>query len=95
MPRVTCRYCDRDVAAQPAARMPGKGWIYRHDEPQMHESYAEVRVLVSCSGSLELVELPCPARQTELVIAELGDEGPVWLAPDDGSDDHQDGGALF
>lgn len=55
LPRVKCPRCDRDVAAGPVAGRLSKGRVWRHDPPNMRAQYD---ALVSCGGSLEIVDLP-------------------------------------
>ncbi|NGO66794.1 hypothetical protein [Streptomyces boncukensis] len=76
LPRVPCPRCGRPTAAGPVAGRISKGRLWRHDDPGM------LRVpdgpLVSCSGSLSLVDMPLPGRQLELDVEpeELSDVEP-------------------
>lgn len=55
------------------AGRPSKGRIWRHDPPGMRSMYGGS--LVSCAGSLVIVDLPLPAQQLEFPDAadELAD----------------------
>lgn len=66
LPRVHCGKCDRPIAAGPVAGRLGKGRIWRHDPP-VERRLPDER-LVSCGGSLEVVDLPY--GQTEIHIDE-------------------------
>lgn len=72
MPRVDCPHCDRPIAAGPVAGRPGKGRLWRHDEPGMHTEYRGA--LVSCPGSLDVVDLPGAGRQLELILDDSDDQ---------------------
>ncbi|MEV6949995.1 hypothetical protein AB0N07_50640 [Streptomyces sp. NPDC051172] len=73
LPRVECGSCQRQVAAGMVAGRPSKGRIWRHDPPGMRSMYGGS--LVSCAGSLVIVDLPLPAQQLEFPDAadELAD----------------------
>lgn len=64
MPRTECQACGRGIAAGPVAGRPSKGRVWRHDPPQRSGLHGDA--LVSCPGSLRIVDLPLPARQLEL-----------------------------
>ncbi|WP_340375947.1 hypothetical protein U5640_12770 [Streptomyces sp. SS7] len=73
LPRVECGSCQRQVAAGMVAGRPSKGRIWRHDPPGMRSMYGGS--LVSCAGSLVIVDLPLPTQQLEFPDAadELAD----------------------
>ncbi|MFD6936280.1 hypothetical protein ACFWAP_09025 [Streptomyces goshikiensis] len=75
LPRVHCGKCGRPVAAGPVAGRISKGRLRRHDAPGIRRD-AE-GVLVSCAGSLELVDIQLPATQLALSLGELGLEDPA------------------
>ncbi|MFI0827276.1 hypothetical protein ACH4Q7_22790 [Streptomyces roseolus] len=56
MPKVVCEKCQRPIAAGPVAGRLSKGRLWRHDPPAERRD-PEDR-LVSCAGSLEIVDLP-------------------------------------
>ncbi|MFB0617238.1 hypothetical protein [Streptomyces sp. AGS-58] len=60
LPRIECQTCRRHIAAGPVAGRLGKGRIWRHDPPGRGTD------LVSCTGSLAIVDLPQPAEQLQL-----------------------------
>ncbi|WP_329368754.1 hypothetical protein OG896_24615 [Streptomyces sp. NBC_00669] len=64
MPRVRCATCGRPTAAGPVAGRPGRGRLWRHDDPNASRRYSGP--LVSCTGSLEIVELPAYGYQLEI-----------------------------
>ncbi|RKN04614.1 hypothetical protein [Streptomyces radicis] len=74
MPRAQCPRCERTVAAAPIPDAPGRGRLWRHDEPGTRRDADGA--LVSCPGSLEAVELPTPVTQLTL------DEREDAAAPD-------------
>lgn len=69
MPRVECGVCRRDIAAGIVAGRPGKGRLWRHDPEQTRRS--DDGSLLSCPGSLEIVDLPLPMRQLEIAVEDL------------------------
>lgn len=68
LPRIECRDCGRGIAAGPVAGRLSKGRIWRHDPPG--QTRTPGRPLVSCAGSLCIVDLPLPGRQMELDLSE-------------------------
>lgn len=60
MPRVVCPECERHIAAGMVAGRPGKGRLWRHDPTERPELFGDA--LVSCTGSLEIVDLPSPVQ---------------------------------
>ncbi|WP_228980146.1 DUF2800 domain-containing protein [Streptomyces sp. DH12] len=66
-----CPRCGRDVAAGPVAGRLSKGRVWRHDPPNMRSRYD---ALVSCDGSLEIVDLPY--GQMELAVDEPAEPEP-------------------
>ncbi|MER7477426.1 hypothetical protein ABTX60_07185 [Streptomyces sp. NPDC126510] len=68
MPRIECQTCQRHIAAGPVAGRLGKGRVWRHDPP------GRGTALLSCPGSLAIVDLPLPARQLEFTADETTDE---------------------
>jgi hypothetical protein len=72
MPRVECPTCTRRIAAGLVAGKPGKGRVWRHDPTERPSEFGDV--LVSCSGSLETVDLPRPGEQLALDLGLDGDE---------------------
>ncbi|MEU5497959.1 hypothetical protein [Streptomyces griseofuscus] len=78
LPRVHCRECQRPIAAGPVAGSLSKGRLCRHDPPDRRARYGDS--LVSCPGSLAIVDLPRPVEQLEFMEAGEGqelDEMPV------------------
>ncbi|GGW68475.1 hypothetical protein GCM10010503_52310 [Streptomyces lucensis JCM 4490] len=67
MPRVHCKARTRSVAAGPVAGSPSKGWLWRYDPPDRRAQFGDT--LVSCSGSLAIVDLPVPGQQLEFGTA--------------------------
>ncbi|MDQ1018942.1 hypothetical protein [Streptomyces afghaniensis] len=63
MPRVECPNCERQIAAGIVAGRPGKGRLWRHDPTERPELFGDA--LVSCTGSLEIVDLPTAGVQLE------------------------------
>ncbi len=63
MPRVVCPECERRIAAGMVAGRPGKGRLWRHDPTERPELFGYA--LVSCIGSLEIVDLPTPDEHLE------------------------------
>lgn len=66
LPRVECPSCTRTIAAGMVAGRLSKGRIWRHDAPESRRD-AEGHLL-SCAGSLEIVDLPY--GQMEFPVAE-------------------------
>lgn len=64
MPRIPCDCCGREIAAGMVAGRPSKGRVWRHDPPGRSSVHGDA--LVSCPGSLRIVELPTSTRQLEL-----------------------------
>ncbi|MET7809766.1 hypothetical protein ABZT26_02765 [Streptomyces sp. NPDC005395] len=62
LPRVDCPQCARAIAAGPVAGRLGKGRVCRHDPP----ARVPGGPLVSCPGSLEVVDLPTTGEQLRL-----------------------------
>ncbi|MGW6456533.1 hypothetical protein ACWF94_11520 [Streptomyces sp. NPDC055078] len=56
LPRVECPSCTRSIAAGMVAGRLSKGRIWRHDAPNARRD-ADGHLL-SCAGSLEIVDLP-------------------------------------
>ncbi|MGA5291575.1 hypothetical protein [Streptomyces pseudogriseolus] len=75
LPRIECRDCGRSIAAGLVAGRLTKGRLWRHDPPGRH--HQADGALVSCPGSLAIVDLPQPAEQLELISATLA--GPDTL----------------
>ncbi|WP_381792966.1 hypothetical protein [Streptomyces niveus] len=79
LPRVNCSACDRAIAAGPVAGRMRKGRIWRHDAPGARRD--SDGALVSCSGSLVLVDLPFPGEQPLFDLPEAqpatGETDPV------------------
>ncbi|MET7898936.1 hypothetical protein [Streptomyces mirabilis] len=74
-----CRICGRRVAAGMVAGRPCKGHLWRHDPLQMRSLYGGS--LVSCIGSLGVVDLPKPGEQLRLFAVE--EPADVQNAADD------------
>ncbi|MFD0208920.1 hypothetical protein ACFVH9_07270 [Streptomyces hirsutus] len=68
MPRVECPGCARQIAAGMVAGAPSKGRLWRHDPTERPELFGDA--LVSCTGSLEIVDLPTPGVQLEFDQAD-------------------------
>ncbi|MFF4391454.1 hypothetical protein ACFY0G_32395 [Streptomyces sp. NPDC001552] len=75
MPRVLCASCGRDTAAGPVSGRLSKGRLWRHDAPGGHRG--PDGLLVSCAGSLSIVDVLLPATQLTFDLGELGGEDPV------------------
>ncbi|MER7477420.1 hypothetical protein ABTX60_07155 [Streptomyces sp. NPDC126510] len=73
MPRIECRACGRHIAAGPVAGRLSKGRLWRHDPPEGRNLYDGS--LVSCPGSLSIVDLPLPTRQLEFTDEAMEDAG--------------------
>ena len=66
LPHMECQSCGREIAAGPVAGRLSNGRIWRHDAPDARrDAHGH---LLSCPGSLEIVELPTPGRQLEISI---------------------------
>ncbi|MEU0956528.1 hypothetical protein ABZ353_29985 [Streptomyces niveus] len=61
LPRVNCAVCHRAIAAGPVAGRLRRGRVWRHDAPGARRD--PDGSLVSCPGSLALVDLPMPGEQ--------------------------------
>jgi hypothetical protein len=79
LPRVDCQDCGRPIAAGPVAGRLTKGRLARHDPPERRSLYGTS--LVSCPGSLAIVDLPLPARQMELTEAIESDPDGMDTVP--------------
>jgi hypothetical protein len=79
LPRVNCPSCTRAIAAGIVAGRLSKGRIWRHDAPD--ERRDANGHLLSCAGSLEIVDLP--NGQMEFPIAEPEPEPELVTAPGD------------
>ncbi|MFJ7586971.1 hypothetical protein ACIQZO_06165 [Streptomyces sp. NPDC097617] len=66
LPRVECPSCTRSIAAGMVAGRLSKGRIWRHDAPDTRRD--TTGHLLSCAGSLEIVDLPY--GQMEIPISE-------------------------
>lgn len=75
MPRVECESCGRKIAAGLVAGRPKKGRLWRHDPTERPELFGDA--LVSCAGSLEIVDLPSPVQLEFEEPDELAKEEPV------------------
>lgn len=60
MSRIECACCGRKIVAG----SPGKGRLWRHDPTERPSEFGDV--LVSCTGSLDIVDLPRPGEQLEI-----------------------------
>ncbi|MEU1815153.1 hypothetical protein ABZ543_08140 [Streptomyces roseifaciens] len=76
LPRVDCSSCGRAIAARPVADRISKGRVWRHDPPGMRRRTGGD--LVSCSGSLAIVDMPLPGQQLT-----LDDTEPILDATED------------
>jgi hypothetical protein len=83
LPRVECPRCRRRIAAAPVAGAPTRGRLWRHDEPGTSHRRAADGSLLSCPGSLELVDLPPPGTS---VPAARPPGGQLVLGEDDEAD---------
>ncbi|MYR59601.1 hypothetical protein GTY54_26320 [Streptomyces sp. SID625] len=79
MPRVECPYCERKIAAGIVAGRPSKGRLWRHDPTERPELFGDA--LVSCAGSLEIVDLPTPGAQLEFVEVDDTEAAEVVDGP--------------
>lgn len=70
MPRVQCTRCPKHVAVMPVAGRPSRGRLWRHDAPGERRAGG---ALVSCLGSLEVIDMPGPARQMEIPGTDAAD----------------------
>ncbi|MFC8075049.1 hypothetical protein ACFUN8_05875 [Streptomyces sp. NPDC057307] len=61
LPRVNCAVCDRAIAAGPVAGQIRRGRVWRHDAPGARRGADGS--LVSCPGSLGIVDMPMPGEQ--------------------------------
>lgn len=64
LPRVKCPHCERPIAAGPVASRMDKGRVWRHDPPGQPRVFGGP--LVSCPGSLAVVDVPAHGFQPEL-----------------------------
>ncbi|MFJ2255494.1 hypothetical protein [Streptomyces microflavus] len=64
LPRLPCEKCGRPTAAGPVAGRTSKGRMWRHDAPG--QARTPGNALMSCLGSLEIVDMPQFGRQLEL-----------------------------
>lgn len=72
MPRVQCGRCGRAIAAGTVAGCLGRGRLWRHDAPDMRARHRDA--LVSCPGSLDIVDLPMAAgRQLAFLVEDPDD----------------------
>ncbi len=72
MRRVECEFCQRHIAAGIVAGRPSKGRLWRHDPMERPEVFGDA--LVSCAGSLAIVDLPGPGPGAQLEFVEVKDE---------------------
>ncbi|MFF0395189.1 hypothetical protein ACFYSJ_05290 [Streptomyces sp. NPDC005248] len=68
LPRVECQTCGRGIAAGPVSGSLSKGRICRHDAPGARRD--SDGSLVSCPGSLAIVDIPVPSQQLEFDVDE-------------------------
>ncbi|MFE7243031.1 hypothetical protein [Streptomyces sp. NPDC057580] len=68
LPRVDCPRWERDVAAGSVAGSLSKGRICRHGAPGARRDADGS--LISCRGSLEIVDLPMPDQQLAFDVHE-------------------------
>lgn len=68
LPRVECPCCQRFIAAGIVAGAPSKGRLWRHDPPERPARFGDA--LVSCDGSLDIVDLPTAGAQMEFAEPE-------------------------
>lgn len=68
LPRLECPCCGRSIAAGPVAGAPGKGRLWRHDPAERSAIFGDA--LVSCSGSLDILDLPTPGVQLTIDLGE-------------------------
>ncbi|MER5688513.1 hypothetical protein [Streptomyces sp. NPDC002205] len=68
LPRVECQSCGRSIAAGPVSGSLGKGRICRHDAPGARRDLDSS--LVSCPGSLAVVDIPVPSQQLAFDVEE-------------------------
>ncbi|MFE6551735.1 hypothetical protein ACFVHS_25500 [Streptomyces sp. NPDC057746] len=57
------------------AGRPSKGRLWRHDPPQMRAQFGDS--LVSCTGSLAIVDLSVPGQQLQIPVDDLEDAADV------------------
>ncbi|MGY3199726.1 hypothetical protein [Streptomyces sp. TE5632] len=55
------------IAAGHVAGAPAKGRLWRHDPAERPSGFGDA--LVSCTGSLEIVNLPRPGEQLEIDLS--------------------------
>lgn len=82
LPRLPCTRCGRPTAAGPVAGRTSKGRMWRHDVPGQTREPGSA--LVSCIGSLDIVDLPQFGRQLELDETHDTDDTPAVPAGPDG-----------
>jgi hypothetical protein len=68
--------CARTIAAGHVAGALTKGRLWRHDPAERPSGFGDA--LVSCTGSLEIVNLPRPSEQLALTL----DVGPEPAEPE-------------
>jgi hypothetical protein len=59
------------------AGAPSKGRVWRHDPPERPARFGDA--LVSCDGSLDIIDLPTPGAQLEFV--EVPDDEDEAVGP--------------
>ncbi|MFF2183855.1 hypothetical protein [Streptomyces sp. NPDC058155] len=72
LPRVNCAVCHRAIAAGPVAGQMRRGRVWRHDAPGARRD--PDGSLVSCPGSLAVVDLPLPGEQPLFDLPETETE---------------------
>lgn len=77
MLRVECEFCQRRIAAGLVAGRPIKGRLWRHDPMERLEVFGDA--VVSCEGSLAIVDLLGPGAQMEFMEFDepAAEEEPV------------------
>ncbi|MFC8332745.1 hypothetical protein [Streptomyces olivaceus] len=80
LPRVECPQCTRAIAAGLVAGRLTKGRLWRHDAPDARRG--PDGTLVSCAGSLAIVDLPTTGVQLAIDLPEPEPEfGPLDTEP--------------
>jgi hypothetical protein len=68
LPRVECPECGRPIGAGPVAGRLSKGRVWRHDPPGL--PHVPGQPLVSCDGSLRMVDVPLHGQQLEIDVEQ-------------------------
>ncbi|RWZ77852.1 hypothetical protein EQK42_00540 [Streptomyces albidoflavus] len=74
LPRVECPSCTRPIAAGMVAGRLSKGRLWRHDAPDSRRDASGL--LLSCAGSLAIVDLPCGQMEFTIDVPDPAEAPP-------------------